>query len=258
MWIISTDGFLSVVEHRTDHSLVLVRARDKRHLENLLEYVPDQIETKRKYMPRTVTKVDKAIVDTTNSDYRYRITIPKRAMALAAQKMVLAVNYPNFKNAAAVRKGRTSQGFVNALHDVWDAFAKIQATKPWATKIWPTTWKRNGRTTRPVWTKPSNDLVCLDCGARMTHMHKAGCTFAGNVSKAQSISAAIQLSLPAELENDSLNECPACNVPSLTYTLDGVCPHCANDDAAREADLATDIEDFGDNGFEIGPKEEWE
>ncbi|GLX85074.1 hypothetical protein tloyanaT_13260 [Thalassotalea loyana] len=80
MWLMTTDGFISAVEHRNDPSVVMVRARKKEHLEQLTNR-PDQIYS------------------TTPSDYPWRIEITKEQLKTRLCVIADNIKYDNFKNA---------------------------------------------------------------------------------------------------------------------------------------------------------------
>lgn len=79
MWIFLNDAFLSVVEHRDDSSVLLVRARRE---EDILRCFPDSKP-----------------IRTENADYRWRITVDRDAMKQAMSEAVDRIDYPNFKNS---------------------------------------------------------------------------------------------------------------------------------------------------------------
>ena len=81
MWLMTTRGFYSVVEHREDDNLLLVRARCKQDIEALAELIP-------------VTPV--SILD---ADYAWQIEAPRAQWAAALMALLAEVTYPNFNNA---------------------------------------------------------------------------------------------------------------------------------------------------------------
>ena len=79
MWICLNDGFYSVVEDRDDHGYVWVRARNPRHLTNL---IPD-IE----------------VQHTPNGDYYWRSRILKAELADVMAGRITGIHYDNFKSS---------------------------------------------------------------------------------------------------------------------------------------------------------------
>ena len=75
MWIFGTDWFVSVVAHRTEPDMVLVRARLHDDLKRFL-----RLGYSKKKMPKIWA--DK------NADYRFRALVPQAAVADMAQKAV--------------------------------------------------------------------------------------------------------------------------------------------------------------------------
>lgn len=98
MWIVTTSGFMSIVEHRDDRNLVLVRGRVRADLEPLAHELGGHVAS------------------TPDADYPYRLIAPKRDVAAAISRMVLAIDYPNFKDEVGRRQGRARE---HAYHEIW-------------------------------------------------------------------------------------------------------------------------------------------
>lgn len=81
MWLMTTRGFYSVVEHRDDADRLLVRARCKADIDALADLV--QAEP----------------VWLQHADYAWRIEVTRAAWAEAMQTLVAEIAYPNFKDA---------------------------------------------------------------------------------------------------------------------------------------------------------------
>lgn len=124
LWIFTSDGFLSAVEHRADANKLMVRARDRKSLENLV--AGSQMagaadgEDDLKY---------EDIYSEKNSDYAHRIVVSKATFALWVSFEVMnMITYPNFKSEAA--KYRSGQ-WMTSLHGVWHEMNKVdEAPKP--------------------------------------------------------------------------------------------------------------------------------
>jgi len=84
MWIFTKHAFLSIVQHRDQPDMLMVRARVKGDIEH---YFPDA----------KVIRMDDA-------DYLYRAAIPREAVAAATAKAVEQINYPKFKPAVEDRR----------------------------------------------------------------------------------------------------------------------------------------------------------
>ncbi len=106
MWLLTTQGFYSVVEHRDDPDRLLVRARSRADIEALREQLPD-LEP---------FSDDKA-------DYRWRAVVTREDWAQALKALAGDIDYDNFKNAVSDRQ---SDERVRLYHEVWAILLKIQ------------------------------------------------------------------------------------------------------------------------------------
>lgn len=118
MWITSTSGFYSAVQHRDDPSLVMIRSRSEQDMLNLIALLDGDDEAP--------TADD--IVVKHDSDYRYRVTMPRSSWALALTLLAgpTELDYDNFKNAVA----RTNPARARLYHGAWDVYYDIQAGEP--------------------------------------------------------------------------------------------------------------------------------
>jgi hypothetical protein len=114
MWIFSTRGFYSVVQHREAAHLVLVRARVKEHLERLQTDFPKQLG-------------DCEIVVMKDADYRVRLTVPREAWAEVVRELTMQIDYDNYKSACGrCSKTETDAEYVHCLNSVWSVMARLQ------------------------------------------------------------------------------------------------------------------------------------
>lgn len=102
MWIASTDGFVSVVQHRDLPDTLIVRARVKKDLLGLFD--------------------EERIVETPKADYRFRVLVPKREMAEMLSGKIMDISYPNFKNEIGRIDGQ--QDKLPAYHEIWSVMWK--------------------------------------------------------------------------------------------------------------------------------------
>lgn len=102
MWIMTKEGFFSVVAHRNKAARYLIRARRREHLEALLE------AHWRQRSPQP------SIIELHHADYPARIEVPKTALQILIRSAAEDIDYPNFK-AAVPSRGC----YINFLHDVW-------------------------------------------------------------------------------------------------------------------------------------------
>lgn len=103
MWLFTTHGFFSVVRESTrPMANVVIRARDDRHLDKLLTHVGQSDLTHR-------------IIHTTDSDYPYRVIVPKHTWTAISERLSDDIDYTNFKE----KVGRRNQRYSDVLHLVW-------------------------------------------------------------------------------------------------------------------------------------------
>ena len=88
MWLLTTQGFYSVVEDRDDPRWLLVRARTRDDLEALGSQV-EGLE----------------VFETPEADYRWRTRLLREEWLAAVAQLAVAIDYPNFKDAVDARQG---------------------------------------------------------------------------------------------------------------------------------------------------------
>lgn len=88
MWITTKFGYFSVVQ-KPGEKLLTIRARVRGDLENLQQC----------YLPKL------KIVEGAGTDYPYRAKVSHKAFANAVKKMVLDIDYRNFKEVVADEQG---------------------------------------------------------------------------------------------------------------------------------------------------------
>ncbi len=88
MWLYTTYGFYSVVRHKDWQDRFMVRARERKHLEDLLTYF-----WKDHFGDKPVIK------HTPEGDYAYRITVHWRDWIDIVGSLADQTSYENFKNA---------------------------------------------------------------------------------------------------------------------------------------------------------------
>jgi hypothetical protein len=120
MWLFTRYGFFSIgcaskdnVKSRgIDPNLLMVRARQHRHLENLKRGLP--------------ILGDCVIKENAGTDYRYRMFVPKDVWGAAVAELVQEQTWDNFKNEAKRFLGSDYDDYVKALHRVWSIMADLQ------------------------------------------------------------------------------------------------------------------------------------
>jgi hypothetical protein len=119
MWIFTKYGFFSVVCGRQrfgmsaepDPNTVMVRARRRTHLENLKERFPDELGAA-------------TIHQSQDTDYRYRIVVPKTTFVQVLDSLGQEMTYTNFKSEVGMNSG--DPDYLAALHEVWETMYGLQ------------------------------------------------------------------------------------------------------------------------------------
>lgn len=88
MWLFTTRGFFSVVAHRDRTDMLLIRARSRDELEQLIQGYG----------------IAARVQSTPRADYPFRIEIPREIFATQVLPLLsMDINYDNFKDACAQR-----------------------------------------------------------------------------------------------------------------------------------------------------------
>ena len=106
MWLITTQGFYSVVAHRDDPDRLLVRSRVRGDLEALRMQIPGSEP-----------------VETPEADYRWRVEVTRDEWRVALVALSEDIDYDNFKNAVGERCGWERE---RVYHDVWADLLSLQ------------------------------------------------------------------------------------------------------------------------------------
>lgn len=94
MWIATNKGWLSIVRHRDKEHTLLVRARNKNHIESIFE--------------------DAEVYEDANADYPYRADIHLYTVGTVIGDLLMNINYDNFKASV------DDYHYHLALTEVWD------------------------------------------------------------------------------------------------------------------------------------------
>jgi hypothetical protein len=106
MWLFTPIGFFSIVK-KTGTTGLTLRSRVKGDLDALRsEFLPELSPT----------------VGQAGTDYPWRATASHEAVAAAAGRMVLDINYPNFKNEVATKQGHAR---AKRYGGVWSVLADL-------------------------------------------------------------------------------------------------------------------------------------
>lgn len=109
IWILTATGFYSIVEKPWDTAkgTLTVRARVRADLERLKAYLPDMSD----------------IIESDDSDYRFRTVADRRAVSVAMTKLVAEIDYDNFKNEVAKQRGYDR---AEVYSHVWGELYRLQ------------------------------------------------------------------------------------------------------------------------------------
>jgi len=97
MWVASSSGFISVVQHLEKPDFLLVRARARKDLQSLFD--------------------DNRIFEIKEADYRYRIEVNKQEFAEIMVNQIKNINYPNFKSHISTLDDQRDK--LAHYHDIW-------------------------------------------------------------------------------------------------------------------------------------------
>jgi hypothetical protein len=124
MWVFTIYGFYSIAcadqagrGRKIDPDTIMVRARTKQHLQNLKE----------RFVFMLVDGTF-AIEDRKDTDYRFRILMPKATWVKMLIVLAEEQTWRNFKDEASktARLNGWSHKYVDALHKVWDIMHSLQ------------------------------------------------------------------------------------------------------------------------------------
>ena len=107
MWLVTNFGFFSVVQKKDDEILT-VRARARGDLEALKE----------RYIPNLGH-----ILRGEGTDYQYRAKVSREDLTKAMKKIVLDIDYSNFKDSVAEKQGHKR---ARIYGDVWEILLGLQ------------------------------------------------------------------------------------------------------------------------------------
>lgn len=110
MWLATTRGFYSVVAHREQDDVLLVRARNRGDIYALAELIPS-------LRPRRTPK----------ADYLWRAEVSRTEFERALPALVAEIDYPNFKDAVKARQGKARASIYTR---VWGVLLGLERRRP--------------------------------------------------------------------------------------------------------------------------------
>jgi hypothetical protein len=117
MWIASKFGWFSCVCGKAkkgkgpDLSVIMVRARARTHLEQLMQEYPTPFK-------------GVELRESPTADYRFRVVIPHSTFVGLVAMIAQDVDYTNFKSEVAAREGTSL--YEQALHRIWAVMHRVQ------------------------------------------------------------------------------------------------------------------------------------
>lgn len=105
MWIMTKFGLFSIVQNNDNPQTLLIRARAREHLTELMEATHKSGVRARK------------ITTTPERDYPFRIVVNRREFAGMLTRLAGAITYGNFKGETDRYRG--FDWYARALHSVW-------------------------------------------------------------------------------------------------------------------------------------------
>lgn len=116
MWLFTIYGFYSIAcadgqDGLRDPNTIMIRGREKRHLQNLKNKFP---------------MIQEEIITTWNTDYRYRIVLTKAKWVPVLSELAQEQTWANFKNKVDNNSGQCGDDYAEALHKVWETMYGLQ------------------------------------------------------------------------------------------------------------------------------------
>ena len=117
MWLVTTEGFISLVQDREDPSVLQVRAR-----------LPEDISANFQGAEVFVAP---------GADYRYRARMPRRNVAEALAEAITKLDYTSHFKDVALERSPANAARYTAYYDTWSAMARMQDFAPYSTVLRP-------------------------------------------------------------------------------------------------------------------------
>lgn len=111
MWIITKQGFLSVVQNldsKVPDDALLVRGRVRKDLDHFADFVAQHGDRP-------------AVASTPDADYGYRLTASREMVAAYVTEQVGVLDYPNFKSEVAEAEPHRARIYAR----VWDVLRDL-------------------------------------------------------------------------------------------------------------------------------------
>jgi hypothetical protein len=124
VWIMTTHGMFSAVEHKTDPNFLVVRSRVKADARHLAQFIIDATTD-----AGDVTDPDDLLVTYEHSDYPWRVIMYRDTFGsfLATEVHADHLNYGNYKDAVKAAQGPARAAVYSR---VWTALLSLQDQDP--------------------------------------------------------------------------------------------------------------------------------
>ncbi|EAO3412054.1 hypothetical protein Q6I89_004403 [Salmonella enterica] len=106
MWFFGSEAFLSVVQHRQNPDILIVRARRPGHIEKM-------------FPAANVVTID-------GRDYQFRAELPREVVAIRMQQYVMEMTATNFKDSVK------DKIYHDACFGVWNCMERIQPLRAYS------------------------------------------------------------------------------------------------------------------------------
>jgi len=115
LWLFTTKGFFSIVEHKKDPNRVVIRARVRKDIDNIKMLCEE--------LGLEVSDVEENV----SFDYRYRVFASRIDWASVMTQLITDMDYTNFKNAVFdVDSPKVRDRRHEAYLDIWAIMHELQ------------------------------------------------------------------------------------------------------------------------------------
>jgi hypothetical protein len=115
LWIFTTKGFFSIVEHKKDLNRVVIRARVRKDIDNM------------KMLFEELDLRVSDVVENVSSDYRYRVFASRSDWTSVMTQLITDMGYTNFKNAVyEADSPKVRDNRHEAYLDIWAIMHELQ------------------------------------------------------------------------------------------------------------------------------------
>jgi len=115
LWVFTTRGFFSIVEHKKDPNRLLIRARVRKDIDNI------------KMLFEELGLEVSDVVENVSFDYRYRVFADRSDWASVIIQLITDMGYTNFKNAVYEKDSLEIRDKRHEAYlDIWAIMHEVQ------------------------------------------------------------------------------------------------------------------------------------